>query len=432
MSAYIIEGGHPLDGSVRIHGAKNSVLPILAACLLAPGECVIHNCPELSDVAASLDILRHLGCRAERQGDAVVVDASAPTGWDVPDALMREMRSSVIFLGAILGRMGRAELCAPGGCELGPRPIDLHLGAIRGLGGRITEDGGGLRAEGALRGADLVLSLPSVGATENAMLAAVCAAGTTTITNAAREPEIVDLQGFLRAIGAKVHGAGSSVITVEGGVPLHGGSYAVMGDRIVAATYLAAAASAGGTVEVTGVDYRHLSTVSAVLREAGCDVQSGAESIRLRRDGPLQGVRPVRTAPYPGFPTDAQAPLMAALTRGKGCTVFVENIFESRYRHVDELSRMGADIRVEGRVAVVYGVPRLHGAQVRATDLRGGAALAVAALGAEGRSELTGVHHIDRGYQSLEGDLRRLGAEIGGFKGFLRIRSQIRNLSVGY
>ena len=411
MSAYIIEGGHPLDGSVRIHGAKNSVLPILAACLLAPGECVIHNCPELSDVAASLDILRHLGCRAERQGDAVVVDASAPTGWDVPDALMREMRSSVIFLGAILGRMGRAELCAPGGCELGPRPIDLHLGAIRGLGGRITEDGGGLRAEGALRGADLVLSLPSVGATENAMLAAVCAAGTTTITNAAREPEIVDLQGFLRAIGAKVHGAGSSVITVEGGVPLHGGSYAVMGDRIVAATYLAAAASAGGTVEVTGVDYRHLSTVSAVLREAGCDVQSGAESIRLRRDGPLQGVRPVRTAPYPGFPTDAQAPLMAALTRGKGCTVFVENIFESRYRHVDELSRMGADIRVEGRVAVVYGVPRLHGAQVRATDLRGGAALAVAALGAEGRSELTGVHHIDRGYQSLEGDLRRLGAE---------------------
>ena len=440
MSAYIIEGGHPLDGSVRIHGAKNSVLPILAACLLAPGECVIHNCPELSDVAASLDILRHLGCRAERQGDAVVVDASAPTGWDVPDALMREMRSSVIFLGAILGRMGRAELCAPGGCELGPRPIDLHLGAIRGLGGRITEDGGGLRAEGALRGADLVLSLPSVGATENAMLAAVCAAGTTTITNAAREPEIVDLQGFLRAIGAKVHGAGSSVITVEGGVPLHGGSYAVMGDRIVAATYLAAAASAGGTVEVTGVDYRHLSTVSAVLREAGCDVQSGAESIRLRRDGPLQGVRPVRTAPYPGFPTDAQAPLMAALTRGKGCTVFVENIFESRYRHVDELSRMGASIRVEGRVAVVFGVERLKAAAVRAADLRGGAALVVAALGAEGRStisglhhvdrgyqdldgalrslgaegrsELTGVHHIDRGYQSLEGDLRRLGAEI--------------------
>lgn len=414
MSFYEICGGRPLRGELRVQGAKNSALPILAAALLAPGQSVIRNCPDLSDVTAALEILRLLGCRTVREGDAVLIDASQLTGCGIPDRLMREMRSSVIFLGALLARLGRAELSYPGGCELGPRPIDLHLAALRGLGAEITEEQGRLtctQGQG-LAGRELCLSIPSVGATENAMLAAVCAAGTTTITNAAREPEIVDLQGFLRAIGAKVHGAGSSVITVEGGVPLHGGSYAVMGDRIVAATYLAAAASAGGTVEVTGVDYRHLSTVSAVLREAGCDVQSGAESIRLRRDGPLQGVRPVRTAPYPGFPTDAQAPLMAALTRGKGCTVFVENIFESRYRHVDELSRMGADIRVEGRVAVVYGVPRLHGAQVRATDLRGGAALAVAALGAEGRSELTGVHHIDRGYQSLEGDLRRLGAEI--------------------
>lgn len=414
MSFYEICGGRPLRGELRVQGAKNSALPILAAALLAPGQSVIRNCPDLSDVTAALEILRLLGCGAVREGTDVLIDASQLTGCGIPDRLMREMRSSVIFLGALLARLGRAELSYPGGCELGPRPIDLHLAALRGLGAEIAEEQGRLtctRGKG-LTGRELCLSIPSVGATENAMLAAVCAAGTTTITNAAREPEIVDLQGFLRAIGAKVHGAGSSVITVEGGVPLHGGSYAVMGDRIVAATYLAAAASAGGTVEVTGVDYRHLSTVSAVLREAGCDVQSGAESIRLRRDGPLQGVRPVRTAPYPGFPTDAQAPLMAALTRGKGCTVFVENIFESRYRHVDELSRMGADIRVEGRVAVVYGVPRLHGAQVRATDLRGGAALAVAALGAEGRSELTGVHHIDRGYQSLEGDLRRLGAEI--------------------
>ena len=414
MSAYLVEGGNRLQGTAWVHGAKNSVLPILAATILCPGESVVHNCPDLSDVRASIAILEHLGCRVERAGDTVTVDASALTGRDVPDALMREMRSSVIFLGAILARLGEAVMSFPGGCELGPRPIDLHLAAIRSLGAQVREQGGELHcsAAGGLAGCEITFSIPSVGATENAMLCACGAEGVTVICNAAREPEIVDLQGFLRAIGAKVHGAGSSVITVEGGVPLHGGSYAVMGDRIVAATYLAAAASAGGTVEVTGVDYRHLSTVSAVLREAGCDVQSGAESIRLRRDGPLQGVRPVRTAPYPGFPTDAQAPLMAALTRGKGCTVFVENIFESRYRHVDELSRMGADIRVEGRVAVVYGVPRLHGAQVRATDLRGGAALAVAALGAEGRSELTGVHHIDRGYQSLEGDLRRLGAEI--------------------
>ena len=413
MSTYIVEGGRPLEGTVRVHGAKNSVLPILAACLLAPGECVIHNCPELSDVTASLDILRHLGCRAWRQdGECVVVDASAPTGWDVPDALMREMRSSVIFLGAILGRMGQAKLCAPGGCELGPRPIDLHLAAIRALGGTITESEGGLRCAGALRGADIVLSLPSVGATENAMLAAVCAQGTTTITNAAREPEIVDLQQFLCTLGARVRGAGSSVITVEGGHALHGGEYTVMGDRIVAATYLATAAAAGGEVEVSGVDYRHLSTVTAVLNEAGCAVQSDGTRVSLRSGGMLRGVRPIRTAPYPGFPTDAQAPLMAALVRGEGCTVFVENMFESRYRHVDELARMGADIRVEGRVAVVYGVPRLHGARVRAADLRGGAALVVAALAADGISRIEGLHHIDRGYQSLERDLRALGAQI--------------------
>ncbi len=412
MCAYVIEGGRKLSGSVAVHGAKNSVLPILAACLLAPGTCVIENCPRLSDVEASLAILRRLGCRAERQGEAVVVDATAPTGWEVPDRLMREMRSSVIFLGAILGRMGQAKLCAPGGCELGPRPIDLHLGAIRTLGGRVKELGGCLTCSGRLQGTDLVLSLPSVGATENAMLAAVCAQGTTTITNAAREPEIVDLQGFLQAMGARVQGAGSSVITIEGGHPLHGCTYAVMGDRIVAATYLSAAAAAGGSVEVTGVDWRTLSTVTAVLKEAGCQVRSGRDQIWLQTDGPLKGVRPIRTAPYPGFPTDAQAPVMAALAGGSGCTVFVENMFDSRYRHVDELIRMGADIRVEGRVAVVYGVSPLHGASVVASDLRGGAALVVAALGARGESTVTGLHHMDRGYQSLEDDLHALGASI--------------------
>lgn len=411
MSAYIVEGGNPLDGSVRVHGAKNSVLPILAACLLSPEECVIHNCPDLSDVTASLDILRHLGCRVARQGEMVTVDAGAPTGWDVPDNLMREMRSSVIFLGAVLGRMGRADLCAPGGCELGPRPIDLHLAAIRAMGAQIDESGGGLHCTGPLSGGDIVLSIPSVGATENIMLAAAAARGTTTITNAAREPEIVDLQTFLRQLGADVRGAGSSVIVIRGGQALHGGEHTVIGDRIVAATYLTAAAAAGGQVEVTGVDYRHLSTVTAVLKEAGCAVKSGPDRVFLH-SAPLRGVRPVRTAPYPGFPTDAQAPLMAALARGSGCTVFVENMFESRYRHVDELSRMGADIRVEGRVAVVYGVPRLHAAQVKASDLRGGAALVVAALGAEGESRITGLHHIDRGYQDLEGALSGLGARI--------------------
>ena len=414
MSAYLVEGGNRLQGTARVHGAKNSVLPILAATILCPGESVVHNCPDLSDVRASIAILEHLGCRVERAGDTVTVDASALTGRDVPDALMREMRSSVIFLGAILARLGEAIMSFPGGCELGPRPIDLHLAAIRSLGALVRELGGELHcsAAGGLAGCEITFSIPSVGATENAMLCACGAEGVTVICNAAREPEIVDLQAFLRALGADVRGAGTSVITVRGKKPLHGGEHTVMPDRIVAATLLTAVAAAGGEAELLGTDYRQLSTVTAVLTEAGCRIRSGSDSIHICREAPLRGVRPIRTAPYPGFPTDAQPPVMAALCRGTGTTVFVENMFESRYRHVDELSRMGADIRVEGKVAVVCGVERLHGAALQAADLRGGAALVVAALGAEGRSEITGLHHMDRGYYGLEDTLRGLGADI--------------------
>ena len=414
MSAYLVEGGNRLQGTARVHGAKNSVLPILAATILCPGESVVHNCPDLSDVRASIAILEHLGCRVERAGDTVTVDASALTGRDVPDALMREMRSSVIFLGAILARLGEAVMSFPGGCELGPRPIDLHLAAIRSLGAQVREQGGELHcsAAGGLAGCEITFSIPSVGATENAMLCACGAEGVTVICNAAREPEIVDLQAFLRALGADVRGAGTSVITVRGKKPLHGGEHTVMPDRIVAATLLTAVAAAGGETELLGTDYRQLSTVTAVLTEAGCRIRSGSDSIHICREAPLRGVRPIRTAPYPGFPTDAQPPVMAALCQGTGTTVFVENMFESRYRHVDELSRMGADIRVEGKVAVVCGVERLHGAALQAADLRGGAALVVAALGAEGRSEITGLHHMDRGYYGLEDTLRGLGADI--------------------
>ena len=414
MSAYLVEGGNRLQGTARVHGAKNSVLPILAATILCPGESVVHNCPDLSDVRASIAILEHLGCRVERAGDTVTVDAAVLTGRDVPDALMREMRSSVIFLGAILARLGEAVMSFPGGCELGPRPIDLHLAAIRSLGAEVREQGGELHcsAAGGLTGCEITFSIPSVGATENAMLCACGAEGVTVICNAAREPEIVDLQAFLRALGADVRGAGTSVITVRGKKPLHGGEHTVMPDRIVAATLLTAVAAAGGETELLGTDYRQLSTVTAVLTEAGCRIRSGSDSIHICREAPLRGVRPIRTAPYPGFPTDAQPPVMAALCQGTGTTVFVENMFESRYRHVDELSRMGADIRVEGKVAVVCGVERLHGAALQAADLRGGAALVVAALGAEGRSEITGLHHMDRGYYGLEDTLRGLGADI--------------------
>jgi UDP-N-acetylglucosamine 1-carboxyvinyltransferase len=413
MDTYFIEGGRRLYGAVAVHGAKNSVLPILAAALLAAGQSVIHNCPNLSDVSASIAILEHLGCLVTWENDVVTVDARALSRCDVPDNLMREMRSSVIFLGAVLARSGEAHMSCPGGCELGPRPIDLHLHALRLLGADVSEHMGCLNCAGShMKGCEITLSIPSVGATENAMLAACGAEGTTIINNAAREPEIADLQGFLISMGARVRGAGSSVITVEGGVPLHGGEYSVMPDRIVAATYLAAAAAAGGEVTVEQIDYRHLSTVTAALAEAGCKISSGRDSIVIRRDLLLRGIHPVRTAPYPGFPTDAQPPLMAALAAGEGTTVFVENIFESRYRHVDELARMGAHIRVEGRVAVVCAVPGLHGAAVRCADLRGGAALVVAALGAEGKSEITGLRHMDRGYYDLENSLGALGARI--------------------
>ena len=408
-----ITGGTPLEGHIRVHGAKNSVLPILAATVLVRGVSVICNCPHLSDVDASLAILEHLGCKICREGDTVTVDATAPARWDVPDDLMREMRSSVIFLGAVLGRMGCAQLNLPGGCELGPRPIDLHLAAMRAMGAEIEESSDGLFCKAPrLTGCAINLSLPSVGATENIMLAACAGQGVTTIHNAAREPEIVDLQNFLNTMGAHVRGAGTSTVTVEGGRILHGGEYTVMGDRIVAATYLTAAAAAGGDVTVTGVQCAHLTTVTSVLEQAGCEISLQPAQMRLRRRGTLHAVSPIHTAPYPGFPTDAQAPVMAALTCAKGATVFVENMFENRYRHVDELAHMGADIRVEGRVAVVLGVDGLHASRVKAADLRGGAALAVAALGARGETVLTGLHHIDRGYENLERDLRLLGAHI--------------------
>ena len=413
MSYYEIQGGRPLSGSLTIHGAKNSALPILAACLLVPGQCVLHNVPDLSDVSATLDILRLLGCRADREGDAVVVDASALSRSDIPEHLMREMRSSVIFLGALLARLGTAELSFPGGCELGPRPIDLHLAALRALGADIQEVQGALSCRNSRpEGREICLSVPSVGATENAMLAACGCPGLTTIVGAAREPEIADLQGFLQAAGAQVTGAGTSTVAIRGGIPLHPAEYRVMGDRIAAVTYLCAAAAATGKLEVTGVSPDTLTAVLACLEEAGCDLHTGPDRVVLTSRAPLRGISSVRTAPYPGFPTDAQAILMAALAGGEGATLFVENIFDSRYRHVDELRRMGANIQLAGRAAMVSGVGRLHGAAVRAADLRGGAALVVAALGAEGTGQVSGLRHIRRGYEALEKNLRALGADI--------------------
>ena len=413
MSEILIEGGVGLEGEVCVQGAKNSVLPILAATILTGGQVMLEGCPHLRDVDASVDILRALGCRARWEGDALSVDTAPMTGCAISDALMRRMRSSAIFLGAVLARCGRAEMSYPGGCELGPRPIDLHLAGLRDLGARIREEGGFLHCTAAhLTGKEIVLALPSVGATENLMLSACGAEGVTVISNAAREPEIVDLQEFLNACGADVAGAGSSTVVVRGGRKLHGCRYRCMSDRIVAATYLCAVCAAGGNVFLRRAREEHLATVTASLRQAGCAITSDGAGIACRCMSRPGAVRPVRTAPYPGFPTDAQAILMAALVRSRGTTVFEENIFENRYRHVDELVRMGADIRVSGRTAVVTGVEHLSGAAVRCTDLRGGAALCVAALAAEGESRLFETGHIDRGYEDIVRDLGALGARI--------------------
>ena len=406
-------GGRPLTGELTVQGAKNSVLPILAATILCGDFCRIVHCPHLSDVDTAVDILRYLGCTAYWEGDDLLVDTSAMTRHDIPEVLMRKMRSSVIFLGAILARFGEAELSYPGGCELGPRPIDLHIGALRTLGAEITELGGQLRCTARqLTGHEIVLTLPSVGATENAILAACGADGVTVILNAAREPEIVDLQQFLNKSGAEVRGAGGSTVTVVGKRRLHGCEHRCIGDRIVAATYLAAAAAVGGDLVLNGVDYRHLATVTTVLQQAGCAIRTAPEQICLQSDGRLHAASPIRTSPHPGFPTDAQAVIMAALLRSEGTTVFVENMFENRYRHVPELLRMGADVRLEGRVAVVCGTSALHGAAVCCTDLRGGAALAVAGLQPESKTTIAHIEHICRGYENIVADLRQLGADI--------------------
>ena len=412
MSILKITGGRSLNGSLRVQGAKNSALPLLAASVLTEGLSVFRNCPRLTDVAATVRILRHIGCRVYEEGDVLYVDSSGPISPEVPDELMRQMRSSVIFLGALLSRCGEASLSLPGGCELGPRPVDLHLMALRALGEEVTEAGDRLCCRASrLKGGRIDLPIPSVGATENAMLAAVLAEGSTVITGAAREPEILDLQAYLRTCGALVAGAGSGVIRIHGVKKLWGGEKRVLPDRIAAATYLAACAAAGGRVRLYDACPEHMAPVLQALHRMGCTVSTGENLIVLERRGALRSPGPIITRPHPGFPTDAQPPLMAASLKAEGITVMIETIFESRYRHVPALRGMGADIRTAGKTAVIRGVDALRGAEVLAPDLRGGAALAVAALSAEGETLIRGMGHVDRGYEDMAEALTALGAE---------------------
>lgn len=413
MNKLVIDGGIPLRGEIQVQGAKNAVLPILAASLVADGKCAIHNCPWLRDVEKTKQILERLGCRVTFDRGTVTVDSSTLTGCKIDERLMREMRSSIIFLGAILTAYGKAVVGMPGGCPIGLRPIDLHLKALRKMGAEITEEHGYLRCEGEnIKGCDIHLDFPSVGATENIMLAAVKADGTTVITNAAREPEIADLANFLNSMGAKVSGAGSSVVSIEGVKKLSGSEYTIMPDRIAAQTYLIAAMITGGEIRLTCSDASHMQAGLSVLREMGGRIRQDGNSVTLKSSGKIKNIHILKTMPYPGFPTDIQSPFMALSCVADGTSVFVENIFENRFRHVDELVRMGADIKVEGRSAVVRGVKKLSGANVEAHELRGGAALVLAALAAEGRSVVRGTDFIDRGYENIEGYLSACGASI--------------------
>ncbi|MBQ9472281.1 MAG: UDP-N-acetylglucosamine 1-carboxyvinyltransferase [Ruminococcus sp.] len=414
MSVYVIEGGRTLSGEVKIQGSKNSTLPILAATLLCGGESVLFNCPRLSDVEASLDILRYIGCTARREGSTVIVDTGSVSRCEIPPTLMHRMRSSIIFLGAMIARFDRVRMSFPGGCELGPRPIDLHLDALREMGVEISEEHGELDCyvSDRLHGADIVLPIPSVGATENIMIAAAAAHGVTTISNAAREPEIVDLADFLNACGAAVSGAGGSTIVIEGSSELHPATHSIIPDRIVAATLMSAAAVTGSDIRFTGIIPSHLESVLPVFRDSGCDIDIRGGGMRLIAPYRLTAPKLIRTMPYPGFPTDAQAPVMSMAAVADGMTVFVENMFISRYSHVSELCRFGADIRVEGKVAVVDGVRRLLSADVSARDLRGAAALVVAALCAKGVSEIRGIEYLERGYEDFELVLSSLGADV--------------------
>jgi UDP-N-acetylglucosamine 1-carboxyvinyltransferase len=413
----LVEGGRRLSGRVRASAAKNAVLPMMAAAILAPGESVLRQAPNLSDVGVMGDILRSLGAEVTAEPCANGLDLAIQSrhidNHVVPDALMGELRSSIFLMGALLGRLGRARLAYPGGCPIGPRPIDLHLLGLRALGARIEERFGLIEARAdRLTGADIHLDLPSVGATENIMLAAVMAEGRTVIRNPAKEPEIVDLARMLNSMGASVHGAGMDAIVIEGPTQLRATEYHPIPDRIEAGTLLLSGAVTGGEVEVWNVVPEHFRSLLAKLREAGLEVVEGPDYVRVNARGNRPRSFDCKTAPYPGFPTDLQPPLMILATLAEGTSVISETIYERRFNHAEELRRMGANIKVEGRSAIIKGVAALSGARVRAHDLRAGAALVLAGLAAEGVTAVSDVGHIDRGYDCLERKLTALGAVI--------------------
>lgn len=410
MDTIYITGGRPLRGSLAVQGSKNAVLPILAAAAAVPGRFALSNCPPIRDLVVTCRLLEALGVTVQECRGLLTLDSTGPLGTAPDPSLAGRLRSSVLLLGALLARQGKAEIPLPGGCVLGKRPLDLHLTALEALGVRVRCEEGRLLCQGRPRGGTVLLRYPSVGATENLLLAALGAAGPVCVLGAAREPEIRDLSDFLTACGARIRGAGTSCLRVEP-APLHGASHRILPDRIEAATWLCAAAATGGSLRLTELRPRQLRPVLSLLSRAGCRITETEDCLSLRADG-LRSPGAVVTGPYPAFPTDAQAPMMAALLRAAGCTLFEETVFEARYRHVPALRALGADIELTGSLARIRGVETLRGADMRATDLRGAAAMVIGALAAQGESQITEAWHLERGYGDFVARLRSLGAEV--------------------
>ena len=413
MEGFQVMGGEKIKGEAKAQRAKNAVLPILAAALLADGDTVIRQCPDIRDAHAMAEILQKLGCACVYADGEMRISSQGLKNWVMPDDLSKQIRSSIFLLGPILGRLRRATVTYPGGCEIGLRPIDLHLKGLKALGVKILEEGGVIRCDGgSMRAGDVYFDYPSVGATENVIMAAALLPGLTTVHNAAREPEIVDLQDFINAMGGRVRGAGTQVIEIEGVNALRGCVYTPIPDRIAAGTLLCAAAVTGGEICLRDVHPWDLIPVCDKLREMGCRIHEEKEKIALWAPRRLKAFSRLQTQPHPGFPTDMQAQMLAVSCVAEGTSVIVENVFENRLSHVADLCRMGADIRVNGCTAVVQGVEKLNGAKVAARDLRGGAALVLAALAAQGETLVERAALIDRGYDHLERTLSFLGARI--------------------
>ena len=412
MSSYIIEGGKKLEGTVKISGSKNSSLPIIAATILNAGKTTLYNVPNIHDTQMMFEILKNLGGKVEKKNNKIIIDTSKIKKYEIPEDLMRQMRSSVILAGSLIGKYQKAIFSYPGGCDIGTRPIDLHLKGFEKLGINITKNYGNISCIcDKIVGEKIDLDFPSVGATENIMLASCLGEGTTQINNAAREPEIIDLQNFLNKMGAKIQGAGSNKIQIEGVKKLNDVSYNIMPDRIETGTFLCAAAMSQGNIIIENTNINHITPIISKLEEANCKLKLEKDKIELKAPKKLKALE-IRTMPYPGFPTDMQSIFVSMLTIAKGTSIIVENIFESRYKFTQELIRMGAKITIEGKSAIVKGTRKLYGANVNATDLRGGAALVLAGIVAKGETTIENIEYILRGYENLNKKLENLGVNI--------------------